>query len=165
MTALSKGWSILSSAVVGASKVVNDTVIQPGMGKIFDPSFQTNVKGYVSEAGKRAADVGSSANQWSKSQFGIDVADTVYGVKERVMGGPSRSGYGQVLAHGENDASALYSAGDEGDIFGEYSQGKAYDPAPDNWHANPTAPAADNKVASSAKPAKKEEEWDDWKEF
>lgn len=180
MAALSKGWSIFSSAVAGASKVVNDTVIQPGKEKISDPSFQSNIKGYVNEAGKRAAGVGSSANQWSRSQFGIDVADTVYGVKERVLGGPARSGYGQVSSRAENESSALYDAGDDDDLFGEYSQGKTYDPAPDNFnHTNSTgestaAAAAGNNgatgeptasVTSRAKPAKKENEWDEWKDF
>ncbi|XP_006456826.1 hypothetical protein AGABI2DRAFT_195816 [Agaricus bisporus var. bisporus H97] len=157
MTALSKGWSLLSSAVVGASKVVNENVIQPGMEKISDPAFQSNVRGYVSEASKRAADVGSSANQWSKNRFGVDVADTVYGV----MGAnPARSGYGQVSSNAENEGSALYDAGDDEDLFGGYGQagsGKAYD--------SPGHSSTTGATASVAKPAKKEEEWDDWKEF
>ncbi|KAF8204752.1 carboxyl transferase domain-containing protein [Pholiota molesta] len=48
----------------------------------------------MTEAQKKAAFVGSTANEWSKHQFGVDVADTVGGVvgtvKGRVTGGLGR---------------------------------------------------------------------------
>ena len=74
MAAISKGWSLFSAAVVGATKVVSENVIQPGVEKVTDPNFQASVKGYVSEAQKRAMVAGGAANTWSKQQFGVDVA-------------------------------------------------------------------------------------------
>lgn len=182
MGALSKGWSIFSSAVAGATKVVSENVIQPGMEKISDPTFQASVKGYVNEAGKRAADVGNTANQWSKHQFGIDVADTVYGVKERVLGGPARSGYGQVSSYADNESSALYDGHEDDDFFGEFTQAGGssnnHGSGSDAWAGSSVAgdptPAAGANVAtrrttgsvtSRAKAAKKDDDWDDWKDF
>ncbi len=189
MAALSKGWSLFSSAVVGATKVVSDNVIQPGMEKISDPTFQASVKGYVSEAQKRAGVVGSTANEWSKHQLGIDVADTVYGVKERVLGGPARSGYGQVSSTADNETSALYGGDDDDDFFGEFSQagggrhhenGNGNGLGSDVWAGSggvgdPTPiaspPVATRRatgagtVTSRAKAAKKDDDWDEWKDF
>jgi len=192
MVALSKGWSLLSAAVAGATKVVSENVIQPGMEKISDPTFQASVKGYVSEAQKRAGVVGSTANEWSKHQFGVDVADTVYGVKERVLGGPARSGYGQVSSGGEHESSALYNGNDDDDdFFGEFTQagsgggggggggghhgnGSRSDVWAGSSGAGDTIPAASAPVAtrrttgsvtSRAKAAKKDDDWDEWKDF
>lgn len=178
MAALSKGWSLFSAAVAGATKAVSENVIQPGVEKISDPTFQASVKGYVSEAQKRAVEVGSTANQWSKHQFGIDVADTVYGVKERVLGGPARNGYGQVSSYGDNEASALYDGNDDDDFFGEFTQGDKNNQGSEAWAGSgavgdPT-PSASTPVAtrrttgsvtSRAKAAKKDDDWDEWKDF
>ncbi|KAH9927229.1 putative GTPase activating protein for Arf-domain-containing protein [Fomitopsis serialis] len=80
VAALSKGWSLFSAAVAGATKAVSENVIQPGMERVRDPDFQQGVKGYVSEASKRAAEAGRSANMWGKSTLGVDVAEQVGGV-------------------------------------------------------------------------------------
>ncbi|KAK0499763.1 ArfGap-domain-containing protein, partial [Armillaria luteobubalina] len=116
MAALSKGWSFLSAAVVGASKVVNESVIQPGMEKVSDPELQRNVKGYLEGAKKGAVSVGSSANAWGKNQFGVDVAGSVGEVVGKLGGGPSREGYGAVPTGWEGERRALY-ADDEEDFF------------------------------------------------
>ncbi|KAF9021508.1 ArfGap-domain-containing protein [Hymenopellis radicata] len=155
MAALSKGWSLFSAAVVGASRAVNENVIQPGMEKVSDPTLQSNVRGYLSEAQKRAAIVGSSANQWSKNQFGVDVAESVGGVVGGVrdrIGGPSHAGYGSVPQGYDGETSALYHDHEDDDaFFGQYSQAGATTAQTNN------APAAANK---------KKDDWDDdWKDF
>ena len=38
MAALSKGWSLFSGAVAGASKAIQENVIQPGMERVQDPN-------------------------------------------------------------------------------------------------------------------------------
>ncbi|PBK69941.1 ArfGap-domain-containing protein [Armillaria solidipes] len=134
IAALSKGWSFLSAAVVGASKVVNETVIQPGMEKVSDPELQRNVKGYLEGAKKGAASVGSSANAWGKSQFGVDVAGSVGEVVGKLGAGPSREGYGAVPTGWEGERTALYA--EEDDDFFEHTT-KAPTPPPkkpgDGW--------------------------------
>lgn len=163
MAALSKGWSLFSSAVVGATKVVNESVIQPGMEKISDPTLQASMKGYLSEAQRRAAEVGSSANQWSKNQFGVDVADSVGGVVrtvgDKIGGGPARAGYGSLAVGYDNETSGLYH--DEAD-WG--SHGQTYHHGDDLAPAQLT-PVGEDSFSHSA-PAKKKNDWDDeWKDF
>lgn len=126
VAAISKGWSLFAAAVVGASKVVSENVIQPGVEKVTDPNFQASVKGYVGEAQKKALMVGSSANEWTKKSLGVNVADTVGGVvdtvRDHVGGGPAKSGYGAVSLQSPNDhdeSSGLYDADDD-DLFTEY---------------------------------------------
>jgi ADP-ribosylation factor GTPase-activating protein 1 len=148
MAALSKGWSLFSAAVVGASRAVSDNVIQPGMEKVMDPELHATVKGYASEAQKRAIVAGQVANDWTKNQLGVDVAEQVGGVvgvvKDKIGGGPASDGYGALpTEHGET--SALYHD-DEDDFFGEFSQ------------------SAQTKVAVPPPPAKKDD-WDEWKDF
>jgi ADP-ribosylation factor GTPase-activating protein 1 len=154
MAALGKGWSLFSAAVAGASRVVSENVIQPGMEKVADPNLQASVKGYVSEAQKRAAIVGSTANQWSKNQFGVDVAESVGGVvdtvKDKIGGGPTRSGYGS-LAQDHEETSGLYHDGDDG-LFTEYSHSGDLDYTQQQY---------DPHVTNAAK----KDDWDEWKEF
>lgn len=173
MAALSKGWSLFSAAVAGASRVVSENVIQPGLEKVTDPTLQASVKGYVSEAQKRATIVGSTANQWSKSQFGVDVAGSVGGVvgtvKEKMGGGPKRDGYGAIsndLHDGEG--SALYGdEEDEHNFFGEFSNGRYDEPS----QHNATSSLSQSTVAkgptttTAAAPAKKNDWDDEWKDF
>ncbi|TFK85435.1 ArfGap-domain-containing protein [Polyporus arcularius HHB13444] len=161
VAALSKGWSLLSAAVAGASRVVAENVIQPGLEKVSDPNFQASVRGYVADAGKRAGDVGRTANMWGKTAFGVDMAESVGGVvggvRDRVGGGPEQRGYGALGVDHEEESSALYHD-DEEDFFGQYNSGSAQQ----------NAPAATTSQASTAidrAPAKKEEDWDDWKDF
>ncbi|KAI9000810.1 ArfGap-domain-containing protein [Trametes punicea] len=160
VAALSKGWSLLSAAVAGASRVVAENVIQPGMEKVKDPAFQAGVRGYVAEAGKRAGEVGRTANMWGKATFGVDVAESVGGVvetvKDRVVGGPERRGYGAVGVDHEEESSALYH--DDDDFFGQYNNG-----SPEHDGFTPTN--AQSSAAVHRTLSKKEDDWDDWKDF
>lgn len=162
---------MFAAAVAGASRAVSENVIQPGVEKVTDPNFQASVKGYMTEAQKKAAAVGSTANQWSKNQFGVDVADTVGGVvgtvKDRVTGGPERAGYGSISLQSPNDmeeSSGLYD-GDDDDLFSEYHSGKSPQSSSAlNGGNYSDAPAA--KSSSNATAAKKNTDWDDdWKDF
>ncbi|KAJ3567570.1 hypothetical protein NP233_g6282 [Leucocoprinus birnbaumii] len=182
MAALSKGWSIFSAAVAGATKTINDNVIQPGMERINDPEFQANVKGYYTGASKKVGEIGGAANEWGKKTVGIDVGDTVYGVKERVLGGPERNGYGRVDAYGGSggfggeESSALYDPnGREDDFFGEFTQAGGSTSETQHAVGDPTpkadAPVATRRgtgmgsVTSRVKTAKKDDDWDEWKDF
>ncbi|KAL6305797.1 ArfGap-domain-containing protein [Sparassis latifolia] len=165
-TALSKGWSLFSAAVVGASRVVSENVIQPSIEKVTDPTFQAGVRGYVSEAGKRAADVSRSANMWSKNAFGVDVAQQVGGVvgtvKDKVSGGPSKKGYGQVDMGYDGEPSALYD-GREEDAFGEFEDGGHYGTG---GLASPTPVIPSVSSTMKSRATKKKDDWEDeWKDF
>ena len=160
MAALSKGWSLFSSAVVGASRVVSENVIQPGVERVTDPTLHATVRGYVGEAGRRAGEVGTSVNQWGKTQLGVDVAGQLGGVvdsvRDTVGGGPTGSGYSSVYAGGsrEEETSALYRDHDDDDLFGEYHD-----------TGDRSAPAEGTKT--TAERGKRSGGWDDeeWKEF
>ncbi|KAF8639688.1 hypothetical protein AX17_000952 [Amanita inopinata Kibby_2008] len=155
--ALTKGWSLLSAAVMGASRAVSENVIQPGMEKVSDPSFHATVKGYMTEAQRKATVVGNSANQWSRTQLGVDVVgsvgEVVGTVKDKWGGGPARAGYGSVPILHEGETSALYND-DEDDFIGEHHQ--AVPSSSTSWSsATPTTPST-----------KKTSDWDDdWKDF
>lgn len=163
MAALSKGWSLFSAAVVGASKAVSENVIQPSVEKVTDPNFQASVRGYMTEAQKKAAAAGGSANQWSKQQFGVDVAESVGGVvgavKDRVVG-PSRPGYGAIATENDGETSGLYHDGDDDDFFGEYTHGR------NESGISPIQATPATNQAKAAAPATKKNNWDDdWKDF
>ncbi|EMD40481.1 hypothetical protein CERSUDRAFT_44271, partial [Gelatoporia subvermispora B] len=162
VAALSKGWSLFSSAVIGASRVVSENVIQPGMEKVMDPNFQAAARGYVSEAGKRVGEVGRTANMLAKEKLGVDVAEQVGGVvgtvRDRVAGGPERRGYGQVDP-GYEESSALYHDNDFDD-FGSFNEGTR----PAEGLASPSA-LASSTPATHAPAGKKQEDWDEWKDF
>jgi ADP-ribosylation factor GTPase-activating protein 1 len=161
MATLSKGWSLFSSAVVGASRAVTENVIQPGVERVTDPTFQATVRGYVGEAGRRAGEVGTSVNQWGKSQLGVDVAGQVGGVvdtvRDHVGGGPGSRGYSSVYSGGsrEEESSALYRDDDD-DLFGEYH-------GTGNRRSETTSALGGSKATEPAKPSGG---WDeDWKDF
>ncbi|KZO98125.1 ArfGap-domain-containing protein [Calocera viscosa TUFC12733] len=168
LKALGKGWSLFSSAVAGASKVVSDSI---------DPNLKANIATYASEAGRQAKDIGSiagknlqtvgkTANTWSRQQIGVDVGGHLTGfvdtVRTTVQGGRptgGRSGYGTVGEQGWDDdcheGSALY----HDDL--------------DDAHFFDTETHSAPQPGSSAVPAKgpaapaKADNWedDDWKEF
>ncbi|KAI0832637.1 ArfGap-domain-containing protein [Trametes gibbosa] len=160
VAALSKGWSLLSAAVAGASRVVTENVIQPGVEKVRDPTFQAGVRGYVVEASKRAGDVGRTANSWGKVTFGVDVAESVGGVvgtvKDRVGGGPERRGYGAVGMDHEEESSALYH--DDDDFFDQYNGGS-------QQHGGFSSTNTQTSKTVHRAPAKKADDWDEWKDF
>jgi ADP-ribosylation factor GTPase-activating protein 1 len=165
VAAISKGWSLFTAAVVGATKVVNENVIQPGVDRVRDPNFQASVKGYMTEAQKKATLVGSTANEWSKQQLGVNVADTVGGavgaIKERVAG-PSHSGYGQVALTSPNDTAESHSLyQDDEDLFTEYR-----DSYPTSSNPGTTPLAKTSTSTRTNNTASKKNDWDDdWKDF
>ncbi|KAK7470353.1 ADP-ribosylation factor GTPase-activating protein gcs1 [Stygiomarasmius scandens] len=163
MAAFSKGWSLFSSAVAGASRAVNENIIQPGMERVNDPNLQANVKGYWTEAQRRAAEAGSTANQWSKNQFGVDVADRLGGavgsVRDRVSGGPTRAGYGSLATEHDGETSALYH--DEDDFFNHWDQ-----PQQQQSLSQTQSSSVSNTKPAAAAPKKTTSDWDDeWKDF
>ncbi|KAL0580061.1 ADP-ribosylation factor GTPase-activating protein gcs1 [Marasmius crinis-equi] len=169
MAALSKGWSLFSSAVAGASRAVNDNIIQPGMERVNDPNFQASMKGYLTEAQKRAMEAGSTANQWSQRQLGVDVAGTVGGavgsVRDAVGGGQRRDGYGHLAMEHEAETSALYG-GDDDDFFKDVDQHERQQQnGPQSLSMGSGGPS---QAAQKASAAKKKNDWDDddeWKDF
>ncbi|CCM00656.1 uncharacterized protein FIBRA_02694 [Fibroporia radiculosa] len=159
--ALSKGWSLFSAAVAGASRAVTENVIQPGMERVMDPTFQASVRGYVSEASKRASDAGRTANMWGKDRFGVDVAGQVGGVagvvKDKVTGGPARKGYSSVAQGGyAGETSALYQDNeDDEEFFDSFSESTGHS----------TSFASESRSTGNATAAKKQDDWDEWKDF
>ncbi|KAH8118723.1 ArfGap-domain-containing protein [Phellopilus nigrolimitatus] len=164
--ALSKGWSLFSSVVAGASRVVTESVIQPGLERVRDPAFQANLKGYVDGAGKRVSVVGASANQWSKQQFGVDVADSVGGlvdnVKDRVGGG-GHEGYGALATSHDGDEWDKYNEGED-DFFAEFPNARP-SAGSDSRTAGSSVPESSANSAAPSSAAKKTDDWDEWKEF
>ncbi|KAK7060373.1 ADP-ribosylation factor GTPase-activating protein gcs1 [Paramarasmius palmivorus] len=163
MGALSKGWSLFSTAVAGASKVVNDNIVRPGMERVNDPNFQASVKGYLTEAQKRATEAGSTANQWGKKQFGVDVAGSVGGV---MRGDPQRNGYGSVPTEHE-ETSALYQ--DDDDFFQDWNEKREEQQKAQSLSMNSgaaTSSSSSSATAQKAPAAAKKNDWDDeWKDF
>ncbi|KIK67768.1 hypothetical protein GYMLUDRAFT_36543 [Collybiopsis luxurians FD-317 M1] len=166
MGALSKGWSLFSSAVVGASRTINESVIQPGMERVTDPEFQGNVKGFLGEAQKRAGQVASGANEWSRKQLGVDVGERVGSLVNSVGGGPRNQGYGHVSSgYGEEETSGLYHD-DDADYWGRHDGWGSATSDPNSASALQSAPPSAANNASAAKPAAKKNDWDDeWKDF
>jgi len=162
--ALSKGWSLFSNVVVGASRTINESVIQPGMERVADPEFQGNVKGFLGEAQKRAGQVATGANDWSRKQLGVDVGERVGTLVSGVTGGPRTQGYGQVAGYsGEEETSGLYHD-DDGEYWGRHDGwGSATsDPNSATVLGGPPSAASD----APSKPPVKKNEWDDeWKDF
>lgn len=166
VAALGKGWSLFSSAVMGATRTIQENIIQPGVEKVMDPEFQAGVRGYVSEAGKRAGEVGRTANTWTKHTLGVDVAESVGGVvgtvRDRVGSGPQQRGYGVVQQGPTGETSALYhDHEDDDDFFNQYSSPQSS--TSPNFQS-PTATSSLN-ARSSGHAAKKSDDWDDWKGF
>ncbi|KAF8309587.1 ArfGap-domain-containing protein [Clavulina sp. PMI_390] len=157
MAALGKGWSLFSSAVAGATRTVNSTVIQPTVERVSDPTFRAGVTQYVSDGAK-------SANSWGKTQLGVDVGSMVQGFTSGTGANSSRGQYSSINHandfHGYDDeegTSALYSDAGDDDFFHEFGKGELKPAA--------TQPKPSTAVPVSAKP--KKDEWDDgeWKDF
>jgi ADP-ribosylation factor GTPase-activating protein 1 len=141
MAALAKGWSLFAGAVSGASKAINESVIQPSVERVQDPTFQANMRGYVSSAGKQISQAGSSANEWGKGQFGVDIGGKIGSV---VGTGRERAGYGSVPqgAGGYEETSALYHDEEDEDDMGRFHDAPSQQPAKtstskkDGWDDN-----------------------------
>lgn len=126
-----------------------------------DPNLHASVRGYVSEAQKRAQSAGQSVNEWSKVQLGVDVVDRVNGVmdtvKDRVGTGPAASGYRSLALHDEGETSALYD--DTNDFFHEFS-----DTSPTSNTTKPVSDSHATQTPSGGK-AEKDDDWDEWQDF
>jgi ADP-ribosylation factor GTPase-activating protein 1 len=180
VAALGKGWSIFSAAVLGATKAVNENIIQPGIERATDPNLVQSVRGYAisllwpcifspafslsyaSEAGKQASALGESANNWGKRTWGVDVAGQttdLVGTARRAAFGNSNEGYSTV-GH-EEETSALYRDDDD-DFFNKHTD-TAGGPSQTSSAPAPTAASASSYGATTAAPAKKkQDEWEDW---
>ncbi|TRM68224.1 hypothetical protein BD626DRAFT_481125 [Schizophyllum amplum] len=161
--ALGKGWSLFTAAVAGAGRVVTENVVQPGLAAVQDPAFQQSVRGYVDNAGK----VASAANDWGRTQLGVDVGGAVGGVRDRFAGGHPGGGYSSVQGGGggyggygdHEESSALYRDDDD-ELFTEYKRSQAA------ANAAPGAGASMSSASASRPAAKKNDGWDDdWKDF
>ena len=164
--ALSKGWSLFSAAVVGASRAVSESVIQPGLERVRDPNFQASIKGYVDEAGKRVGAASSTANQWSKRQLGVDVADTVGGLVDTMkdkFSGVGYEGYGALATSHDADEWGHYHDAED-DFFGEFAN-KPAGSAPGTVQTASVTATAPASTSSTAPQAKKTDDWDEWKDF
>jgi ADP-ribosylation factor GTPase-activating protein 1 len=116
----------------------------------------------MSEAQRRAQDAGRSANEWSKTQLGVDVADQVGGVvgtvKDKLGSGPQGSGYGALSMHNDGETSALYHDDTE-DFFGEYSDGRT------SLGQSSVHPTSNTSKTPGPASKSKDEDWDEWKDF
>jgi ADP-ribosylation factor GTPase-activating protein 1 len=175
VAALSKSWSLLSAAVTAASKVVAE--------KAMDPALHESVKGYAAQASKIALDSGKVANEWSKRELGVDVADKVVGVADKAKGalgysshpgggyesveGASGGGYGGW--HDEN-GTRLYADGDGDDDFFDANGAR------DGQFASPMTPGTASSAATGQatpgsaaplNPGKKAKDWDkdEWQDW
>jgi ADP-ribosylation factor GTPase-activating protein 1 len=160
--ALSKGWSFFSSTVSSATRAVSESVIQPGIERATDPDLQASVRGYISDAGKYAGGLGKTANDWSKNQLGVDVAERVTTTVRGISGGPERQGYGSIPTNQFGVmSSGLYQ--DEDELFKEYE-----DTSPTTTSSNPPLPAGNSSSTPTntmKTAAPKKDDWDDWKDF
>lgn len=169
--ALSKGWSLFSAAISGATRAVSENVIQPGLEKARDPNLHASVRGYVGEASKRVGAVSATANQTIKSQLGVDVAEHVGGwvgtVKDRVGTSREYEGYGALNAPGGHDGEDWGRYNDEEDFFDEFKDGQHKDVTHNSLSSSSATPAAASSNGStSAPPApKKGDDWDEWDNF
>ncbi|KAG8927567.1 Zn finger-containing GTPase- Activating Protein for ARF [Tulasnella sp. 417] len=156
MAALSKGWSLFAAVAAGAGRAVNENLIQPGMEKAMDPTLRATAAGYVSQASQKAAEVAAGANDWSKNQFGVDVAGKA---RETFMGPSTRGTYSTVESHSGNDWDK-YNDDDDDDFFErELAASKSDQPPKSSQPASATATAP-----ASKKPAAQDDD-DDWKDF
>lgn len=157
---LSKGWSIFTGAIAA----VSETVVKPGLEKVADPEFREKVGGYVGAAGQKVAAAAGTANDWGKHQFGVDVGESVGvvvdKVKTGVIGNRPPAGYEAVgqnpWAEEEGGTSALYQDAGEDDFFKD-----------NTWQtmSTTTSTNATSTMTKADAPAKKPDDWDEWKDF
>lgn len=166
--ALSKGWSFLSTAIAGASKAVNENIIQPGMQTVREnaPGVQEKVGVFAATAQKRMGELGGTV----KDRTGVDVADSWGSLVDRVRSlntnGPvAPKGY-QGVSDGWNEyhdeeESALYRDEPEGEEFFTQFEGQS---SSTTSPVSPSKKAADNGHKKPDQHVEKEG-WDNWNEF
>ena len=163
MQALSKGWGLLSSVVAATSKKVYETAT--------DPELHEQIKGYADTASKSAVSAAGTANEWSKRQLGVDVADHVGAVVDKVKdvtglrasepggGYESVGGYSGYGRYDDDQGTRLYA--DDGDDFFEVHTESHAAPAPSS------SSTTGHTQNTSTTTGKKTNNWDDeeWKDF
>lgn len=165
--ALSKGWGLFSSAVVTASKEINESVVKPAAqraNELYEQGANDDVKRYLTTAqqqaqglatvvGQRAHEGWDQFNDVAKKQAGVDINERL-GRLGLGKGSERDQGYGTVSQHA--------SSYDDNDDFFE------------SWDSNgrTTQSQGSSSVPAQAKaaPAKKPEAkkgWDDddWNDF
>ncbi|KAF8341389.1 putative GTPase activating protein for Arf-domain-containing protein [Cantharellus anzutake] len=157
MAALGKGWSLFSSAVVGASRVVNESVIQPGVEKLTDPNLRDDIVRGVSSSAK-------NANEWGRAQLGVDVGGLFAGIAN------TRGSYAAIDPQGDHPedehlTSALYPNAGDDDFFKQLN-----DYAPKNNDAKTSAAVlsqGNRTTTGNEGRAEKTNDWgdDEWKDF
>lgn len=118
---------------------------------------------YATAASQQAATIGKNANDWGKTQWGVDVAgqatDLLDGVKRATVGEQRPQGYSTIGQH-EEETSALYH--DDDDFFTRHD-GSAQSGGNSGWGSSSTSAAAPAPApAASGAAAKKKDEWEDW---
>ncbi|KLO15913.1 ArfGap-domain-containing protein [Schizopora paradoxa] len=171
--ALSKGWSLFSAAISGATRAVSENVIQPGLEKARDPNLHASVRGYVGEASKRVGAVSAAANQTIKAQLGVDVAENVGGwmdtVKDRAGVSRDYEGYGALNAQGGHDDDD-WKKYDDDNFYNDFEDGHHKDEQQNAFSSSSTtstatAAANPSKASTTTPAAKKADDWDEWDNF
>jgi len=150
LAALGKGWSLFSSAVVGASRAVNESVIQPSVEKLTDPSFREGVARSVSTSAK-------NANEWGRAQLGVDVGGFVAGVTNRSRGTYAAINPGGDQFEDEHTSSTRYGDAGEDDFFKQFASNNV------GTTSSAPIPSKTNPVAAN-QTEKQNNEWgdDEW---
>ncbi|BEI90473.1 uncharacterized protein CcaverHIS019_0305430 [Cutaneotrichosporon cavernicola] len=164
MGALTKGWGLFSSAVVTASREINESVVKPGMSRaqeMYDQGASDDVKRYFNQAGTqarsaanwagtRAADGWDQVNDVARNQAGVDINERL-GRMGLGKGSARDQGYGQVPTHSQKDEDDFFDAWDEPE-------------SSKTTNAPLSGPSTVPKPPASK--AAKKDQWDDeWKDF
>jgi ADP-ribosylation factor GTPase-activating protein 1 len=151
---LGKGWSLFSSAVIGATKVVNENVIQPSVEKVSDPNFRNGIVQSVNNTAK-------SANDWSKTQLGVDVGELL----GNTSSSSSRGRYAALDAHDANQYEVDRDTGLYADAGNDElsSVNLNEPPARDTWLFSTVTQSSKSAPAI----ATNKDEWqdDEWNDF
>lgn len=172
---------MFSSVVASATQAVNSTVIRPSLEKATDPNFRAGIVNYVSESTK-------NANEWGKSQLGVDVGGVVGSVASNVAAtsrgayssvsgnNPASRGYGRPQQYGgydHDEDSALYADAGDDDFFQDFNKqtsapASSGSSAVFGGGASASSSKPTNVAPSPAPPNKpKNDNWndDEWKDF
>jgi ADP-ribosylation factor GTPase-activating protein 1 len=120
MRALTRGWGFFTNTVTEATKVINDSVIKPGLERATDPNLRDQVGGYLSTAAGTLADAGKQGSvalsgamraggERAKRDLGVDVGDMGASYIERlaVGGGSKYATVGSAQSLGQQEAGEV----------------------------------------------------------
>jgi ADP-ribosylation factor GTPase-activating protein 1 len=164
MGALSKGWGLFSSAVVTASREINESVVKPGMSRaqeMYDQGASDDVKRYFNQAGTqarsaanwagtRAAEGWDQFNDVARSNAGVDINERL-GRMGLGKGSARDQGYGQVPSQSQRDEDDFFDSWDE--------------PETAKTTKAPLAGPSTVPKPPASKSAKKDDWDDEWKDF